>query len=252
MNTMSVRGLLRVGMGGSLGVWVLCAAAASPPVQPWPTSPRPSEDVADEPAPVDTAPSQPDAGPALPGLDDLLGLPGDGKPAENAARDPSRDALDRQLDLEAAGDPFEQAVELMGRSAVRLVDSRDAGLATQRIQEEVIRKLDKLIDEAQKNQQQQSSKSKSKPKDQQQQQQEQQRQESQAQARPADNTGQTNVPGRQDGPRRDGAPPATAAWGNLPEHVREALMQGFSDRFSSLYQSMTESYYRKLAEEPKK
>lgn len=209
---------------------------------PWRTSPRPPEPPAAEPAPAD----EPGA---LPGLDDLLGLPGAGPATAEPAKDPSREALERELDLEPAGDPFEQAVELMGRSAVRLVESRDTGLATQRLQEEVIRKLDKLIDDAQKNQQQQSSKSRSRSEPQQQQQ--QQRQETQAQARDGDNTGQTHVPGREDGPRRDGAPPATAAWGNLPEHVREALMQGFSDRFSSLYQSMTEAYYRKLAEEPR-
>lgn len=240
MRTSTVRGIA----GLALAAGVLVAGSArgapeSPPAQPWPTSPRPAEDAA-----------QPEPGPALPGLDDLLGLPGDGVDGAEPARDPSRDALDRQLDLEAPGDPFEQAVELMGRSAVRLVDAGDAGLGTQRIQEEVIRKLDKMIDEAQKSQQQQSSKSKSRSQSQQQQQ--QQRQETQAETKSGDNTGQTQVPGRQDGPRRDGAPPSTAAWGNLPEHVREALMQGFSDRFSSLYQSMTEAYYRKLAEEPRK
>lgn len=214
-------------------------ASGSPPVPgpPWPTSPRP----------VEEAPP-----PALPGLDDLLGLPQD-KPADVApAADPAREELDRQLDLDPAGDPFVQAVDLMGRSATRLVDARDAGLGTQRMQEEVIRKLDKLIDEAQKQQQQQSSRSRSKPKPQSQQQQQAQQQDTQSDPQRGDNTGQTNVPGRQDGPRRDSVTPSTAAWGNLPEHVREALMQGFSDRFSSLYQSMTEAYYRKLAEEPRK
>lgn len=209
--------------------------ASPPPGAPWPTSPRPS----DEP------PS------ALPGLDDLLGLPGaEGGPARDV-RDPSRDELDRQLDLEVEGDPFQQAVTLMGRSASRLADAGDAGLGTQRIQEEVIRKLDKLIDEAQK-QQRQSSSSRSRSRSEPQPEQQQQRQSSQSEPQQGDNTGQTNVPGRQDGPRRDRAAPSTAAWGNLPEHVREALMQGFSDRFSSLYQSMTEAYYRKLAEEPRK
>ena len=35
----------------------------------------------------------------------------------------------------------------------------------------------------------------------------------------------------------------------MPERVRAALMQGSTDRFSTLYESMTESYYRRLAEE---
>jgi hypothetical protein len=41
----------------------------------------------------------------------------------------------------------------------------------------------------------------------------------------------------------------TAAWGNLPARVRDQLMQGRHDQFSSLYESMTETYYRRLAEE---
>ena len=40
-----------------------------------------------------------------------------------------------------------------------------------------------------------------------------------------------------------------ARWGNLPARLREALLQGSSDSYSSLYKSMTESYYKRLAEE---
>jgi hypothetical protein len=35
----------------------------------------------------------------------------------------------------------------------------------------------------------------------------------------------------------------------LPDRVREALVQGLNDRFSSRYQRETERYYRRLAED---
>jgi hypothetical protein len=44
---------------------------------------------------------------------------------------------------------------------------------------------------------------------------------------------------------------ARAAWGNLPERVRDSLLEGSSDYFSSLYEAMTEAYYKKIAEEAK-
>ena len=37
--------------------------------------------------------------------------------------------------------------------------------------------------------------------------------------------------------------------GMLPARLRQALLQGSADRYSSLYESLTETYYRRLAEE---
>lgn len=76
----------------------------------------------------------------------------------------------------------------------------------------------------------------------------------QQQSQQAQQQAQTNQAGDPNVPRQDGAlraPPAgsAASWGNLPEHVRNALTQGRSDRFSSLYQQLTERYYRRLAED---
>ena len=39
-----------------------------------------------------------------------------------------------------------------------------------------------------------------------------------------------------------------ADWGALPERTRDALLEGLSDSFSSLYRRLTEAYYRRLAE----
>ncbi len=211
-----------------------------------------------------------------PTLDELLGIkpaapakpeaqPG-AEPAADGAKpsaDPSRAALDRDLSDEEVDEAFAQAVALMGQTAARLGGpktdgkaTRDAGLETQRLQEEILRKLDALIDAAEKNAQQ--SQSKSKQKSQQQQQQDQQRQGQQSSQAQAQQQGQRQ--GQQSGTEAGGVPgqaaqPGTAlggsaaSWGNLPQHVRDALTEGTSDRFSSMYRVMTEEYYKRLAED---
>jgi hypothetical protein len=196
--------------------------------------------------------------PQDPTLDELLGLP-KAKPAPAKLQDvgppegPKPDApdrakaeLERQLSPAEVSEAFEQAVAMMGQTADRLEKSRDPGLDTQRMQEDVIRKLDMLIDQAKK--QQNKSKSKNKKPDPGQQQQQQQ-QSSQQQSK-------TNDPKQGGGPDlmnggTHASPGGTAVWGNLPEHVRNALMEGSTDQFSSLYKTMTEKYYKRLAEEPK-
>lgn len=206
------------------------------------------------PAPPQPAPAQPQPEPSL---DDLLNLPKE-KPARDAApTGPAPDKvgppgetseLDRKLADEGEGDDFQQAVRLIDSSAQRLV-AKDASVETQRLQDLAIKKLDKLIADAQK-QQKQGGKSKPKPQQNQQQQQQQQQQQSQANSRPQPSA-QAGVPSvpRQDGPLTPPPPSASASWGNLPEHVRQSLMQGSSDRFSSIYRAMTERYYQRLAEE---
>lgn len=190
--------------------------------------------------------------PPLPTLDELLGLP-PAKPAEAPkAEDATRTELDRRLAGEGGEGEFAEAVALMADAAKRLGEASDTGVQTQRVQDEALRRLDKLIDEAQR----QSSRSQSKSRRPQQgeqdaQAQAQQRQTSQAQAQgqtPGAQAGEGNVP-RQDGAANPPRAAGGASWGNLPEHVRQALTQGQSDKFSSLYQQMTEQYYKRLAEE---
>jgi len=245
---------------------LLAAFSAQPETKPAQPQPAPSEPA--QPAPA--KPAQPE-----PSLDDLLGLP-KAKPADKPTQpatpstpsdkpateptttppapvDPSKAELERQLSLKELGDLFDQAVEGMDQSAVRLA-AKDTGIDTQRTQEDVIRKLDTLLEQAKK--QQKKSKSKSKQQQQQQDQQDQQQQQQQQQSsqrnpgQSSDSNNQADGPSRQDGPGR-AAPGGTAAWGNLPEHVRDALSQGKDDRYSSLYRSLTEKYYKRLAEEPK-
>ncbi|MFO0830664.1 MAG: hypothetical protein U0637_02360 [Phycisphaerales bacterium] len=223
--------------------------------------------------PAPPAESKPDAKPQdkpsdnQPSLDDLLGItrprpPQDDKPATTPApapqggtpKDSTRADLDRRLASDQVSDDFVQAVSMMRDTSERLTTAGDVGLETQRLQQEVLRRLDKLIDDAKKQQQssKKQSKSQQQSQDQDQQQNQQQKQSSQQQKPQAQQAGANaqggNVP-RQNADLK--APPAgaSASWGDLPPHVRDALMQGFSDKFSATYEQLTQEYYKRLAEQ---
>jgi hypothetical protein len=38
-------------------------------------------------------------------------------------------------------------------------------------------------------------------------------------------------------------------WGGLPPRLRDELSEGLGEEFSPVYESLTESYYRRLAEQ---
>ncbi|QOI99869.1 MAG: hypothetical protein HRU70_04965 [Phycisphaeraceae bacterium] len=186
-------------------------------------------------------------------LDDLLGTREAGRPSSDPA---SKADLERALSPAEQREEFEQAIDLMKRSADAVENESEVGLPTQRMQEDALRKLDKLIDEArrqrQQNQNQQSQQSQQRPRPQDQQSQ------PQPQSSRADQTDPSSRAGQEAGPGPIGQNPSlrpplagSAAWGNLAPHIREALSQGSSDRFSSVYRQLTEAYYRRLAEEPK-
>jgi hypothetical protein len=213
-----------------------------------------------QPAPAQPPAQQPSE---LPDLDSLLGIPsqapapaatGD-KPAE-ADSSPAPEAsseLKRQLSAEEVSDEFQKAIGLMGDASKRLA-ARDVGLDTQRLQEDILRKLDALIEQAKQNQS--SSSSKKKKQSQSPSEKSQSAQSSQKGQKPGEsargaNRGETDNPAAQAAKPNALDPAPAAAWGNLPEHVRQSLVQGLSDKFSSLYQSVTEEYYRRLAEQPR-
>lgn len=217
---------------------------------------------AQEPKPAQPEPKQLEKPATQPNLDDLLGVekdkPKDGKEGAKPAKpvaDPTRTALERKLEMEHAQEQFKQAVVLMDETAVRIKDGRDTGLQTQRLQEDIIRKLDMIISTAEKQQQQQKKQSKSKQK---QQQNQDPQQANQQQKESTDPHGKDAAPDTIDPPARQDANllPGTAArgaaWGSLPERVRQALLQGDADRYSTLYHKWTEAYYKKLAEEANK
>ncbi len=204
--------------------------------QDQPAEPQP-EQPEDEPAEPGAADQ-----PELPDLDELLGLPG-----EEEAGDAAGGQLEEILSEREISERFQEAVRLMGQTAGRL-DQRDTGISTQRLQEDIVRKLDALIAAADRQQQQQ-----------QQQQQDQQRQDpgqapaqqqqaQQEQNPTGDNRGEESRVGQQ-GASLGPEAARGADWGGLPPKWRDALRQGDSDAFSGIYRSATEAYYRRLAEE---
>ena len=269
---------------------------------------------ADKPAPpVNTAPAPgappsgsnatpaPAAPPAPKTLDDLLGLepaapgrkgpdaPGAGSGAagtqaggdagrggqgDGVAERGRQDALSRSLNEDELEDAFKAAVEGMKRSAQALAVDGDPGIETQRLQQDVVRKLEILIDSAKKKQKQKSQQSRSNRQDRQEQQQDQRQQQQQAQQEEAqrqqeaqkrrqqqqqaqrqpatDANGNPIPPELQEGALNNVMEDGRTEWGALPARIRDLVQQGRRDRVSSLYQRLTEQYYRRMAEEASK
>lgn len=232
----------------------IAAAQSEPPSDPIPPAGDPAP-----PAPVEK--DVDDDRPAPPSLDDLLELDEDdqSQSAEDAARTEQEEELRRSLAEERIAGAFTEAIEKMALSA-NLLDARfDAGLGTQRVQEEILAKLDELIDEAEKQPQGQSnSSSSSQSQDQsqqpsdpgrrQQQQSQQQQQSAERSQSPSDS--QEGMPPPMQQQELDPFMDETRQeWGALPERVRDMLLQGRQEKFSSLYEQLTREYYRRLAEE---
>ncbi len=209
---------------------------AEPPTSS-PVTPTPA------PSPTPAAPKRP------PTLDELLGL-------APAGEDGASDDLKKKLAEEDPGDLFAEAISLMESSSRRLDDGKDTGLETQRTQEDTLRKLDQLISQMQKKQQQQQQQkqqqqqqNKDSKRDQQQQQQQQNQQQQQDAQQTMNPDQAVNSPARRNGALRPGLEAAKAAWGALPARIREMLLQGSDEKFSTTYERQTEEYYRKLAEQ---
>lgn len=237
----------------------LVLASLASPTWAQPSLPPASSD---KPKPAEPLPSPPP--PTELDLDKLLGLPGkkpEGTPQPGAETPKPTDEqatdLAKRLTKPELDEAFRQAVDLMGRAADRLESAQDASLTTQRLQEDALRKLDQLIKQAEQNQQQKRQKQRQQQQQQQQQQNQpnqpqQQQRQGQQQQRQQEGRG-TNTQELPAPPRRDGELGAEAArgaaWGSLPARVRDALQQGNSDKYSTLYQRLTELYYQRLAEE---
>ena len=223
---------------------------------------------------------EPDKTPALPvesqeagedDLDALLGLDGDAsgdakKDADDISAsdldsaltqemDPAKGELDRKLSAQEASDAFQDAVRQMSETADRLEKLRDAGAVTQRLHEDILRKLDIMIEQAQK-QQSSSSSSSSSASDSDSQSQSQPKQTSQQGQQQTQNPnegkqsgGDHHGPPQKSAEFRDFLDSTQAGWGALPQRLRKSLVQGQNDYFSAMYRSMTEAYYRKLARE---
>jgi hypothetical protein len=233
------------------------SAPADPPV---PAS-APTEKQAEKPGSKDAPPTKD----APKSLDDLLGVPqGEtgGGSAEDAARREQEKRLEKSLDESSMSDLVQRALEGMKTASDRLSDAKDPGLGTQRVQEDVVKTLDRLLQEAQRRQSKSSSSSKSSgkrdhkqdPSEQNGQQQKQQQQKKPSKSSQTSSSSDSNNDSREG--TRDDAVAQTQElnesrieWGRLPERVRELVLQGRRDRVSTIYERLTREYYRRLAEE---
>ncbi len=219
---------------------------------------------------------------SLPTLDDLLDLtgpaeqapdeqPAEGDEAETAGEQNGESELNPEMldELpEAGADQFQQALGLMEQAAGRIGNDMDPGVETQRLQEEVIEKLEQLIaqqskkrpsssssgssggSQGQQSQQDQGSQQNANKQDQQPGNQKGEGQGRQQQKQTGEHGGDFS-PGQQQRPQPEGGQMLENRdqWGNLPPRVRDQLMQGLNEKFSSVYEQMTRSYYRRLAQE---
>lgn len=206
-----------------------------------------------------------------PTLDDLLDLSPpppaetspDSSPSPTGDAPQATDAVQEKLDGKQLAEALDRAVADMGRVAQRLGDGDDPGLDTQRLQEEILRRLDQLVEAAEQQQSSSSSGSGSGS--------------SSNQDSSAQNAGQSTPAGQEPGAGQQTGSAATAAgenpggfspgqvgpidpgqgaidevrreWGALPPRLRDELTNGLDEAYSPVYRQLTEAFYRRLAEE---
>ena len=232
-------GLLCLATTMMLSVSFVSLAQDPPPSQTPPDEDRKKQDQKDPPS-----------------LDDLLGIKEEKKPqnADDASQRAINEELERQLNEEQIANALQLAIKGMSLSAEMLDTRFDPGLGTQRIQEDIIEKLQQLIDQAKKSDSSSSSSSSSSGEQQDQQQdpgkqgKPQQGQQQGEQSKGSQSQGENEPPGLQEGALNPNLEELRSEWGNLPERIRNMLLQGKREKYSSLYERLTSEYYRRLAE----
>jgi hypothetical protein len=223
---------------------------------PTPTPPPATEPSSAEPPATEPPPS----------LDDLLDLEpesdAEGTADDAAIAESDRTRLDAALAEQEPSRAFRAAVEDMLVSTELLGQQQSTGLGTQRLQQRIVDRLQALIDAAARQQQQQQSSSSSSSSSQQQQepgkrsdqQSQQQQQQQNGDQRSQDGTdGSAVQPPPPEGAELGGALEGSGVeWGNLPPRMRDLVTQGLRDRVSEVYRSLTEAYYKRMAEEGSK
>lgn len=166
---------------------------------------------------------------------------------------PGEDVGDRQ-------NPLSKIAQRMDDAGLMVGDGRIETIALP-IQKQVVADLDRLIAEMEK----QSSSSSSSSQQQKQQKQSQRSDSKPAGGQPSGGKPQASAsqqaamqaPGRPQGGEAEppptsgpiGADALKAAWGHLPQRVREQMLQSSADEFLPEYREAIEAYYRRLAED---
>lgn len=187
-----------------------------------------------------------------PTLDELLQLEPPAQPVAPAPDQPLDEVVSKGLQGIKTPDGLEMVLREMQEAEDNLGEQLNAGIETQRLQESALSRLDTLIAEAKKQCsvcQGGSSGSEARPEN----------TGSRANAKPATKGSATDSenndgnfsPGAVGPVGPDGRPlsQTRSEWGNLPPRLRDELVQSMRERFSLIYQSLTEAYYRRLAEE---
>ena len=166
-------------------------------------------------------------------LDKEKGLPTIGTLLENEEQIPRRYASVAKLmeaDLKPLKeDSLDEIARLMDAIRIELEHAR-AGTRVRERQKEVIAKLEKLIDDLEKQRQQQQSSSNS---------------SGAPPSKPADDSNPLGGKGDGDAPPRKLE--SEDDWGNLPPKQREEALQQISKEFPSHFREVIEEYFRKLA-----
>ena len=183
--------------------------------------------------------------------------------AQSANTEPAKkesattDRLVRRLRDSSGGEDIDARIQqLMEQAQERLERDFDTGVETQRIQHEILGRIDEAIEIAKRNlRPNPSSSSSSRP---------QRGEKRRAGQRHDEQSARTSggKPGSE--PDRSGTPEgggdtASASsddpladsrrgWGNLPDRDREAVIQGFKEDFLRKYGELIEAYYRALSD----
>ncbi len=183
-------------------------------------------------------------------------------PEEASDEDIDLSELEREL---LSGELTEEAIERdtnligdrMARSRQRLAINHDPGKTTQKIQERILIDLDQLIEASRRQQQQQqmaggqsSGQQQRRPSQGQQPQGTQegtaQRNTSTEAAQESTAPGAAAIPNPPEGDIRE----TMAEWGSkLPPRLRDAVIEGSSEKIIEKYKALTEDYYRSIATE---
>jgi len=173
--------------------------------------------------------------------------------------------LRQRLKREQKQDPFASAVQQMRTVAQRLGRDLNPGDNTQRMQKRIIKKLDQVLAKARKQQkgggsQSQNQQKKRKKQGQKNPAQRKQRQKKAAKkqggqqsqsasARGSKPSGSSGENGSTNASEAESMEALRQQWGNLPPRLRNELSESLDEQFSPVYQSRTEAYYRRLAEQ---
>jgi hypothetical protein len=201
-------------------------------------------------------------------LDELLGIDGGSQEDGSLLDDRDKKNLDDRLDERELSSELESAISDMNVAAEIIARESYVGLDLQRLQKSIIARLDAVIDEAKRNQNKEQSSSSSSS-------------SSSSESEPGSNEPPANPSGEggaqstqnsenpSDSTGPDGESSTTLGqvqagnegimfeesdveWGRLPKRVREVIRQGMRESISRRYRSLTEAYYRRLAEEASK